>query len=63
VNDSGTVTSVDALAILKASVGGDQCEAFPCVCDVDGGDTITATDALLALRIAVGLSVTTSCDC
>jgi 6-phosphogluconolactonase (cycloisomerase 2 family) len=63
VNDSGTVTAIDALAILKASVGGNECEPLVCVCNVAGGGTINATDALQALRIAVGLAVATACDC
>jgi DNA-binding beta-propeller fold protein YncE len=63
VNDSGAVTAVDALAILKASVGGDECQPLVCVCDVAGGGTINATDALQALRIAVGLAVASSCNC
>jgi hypothetical protein len=63
VNDSGAVTAIDALAILKASVGGNECEPLVCVCDVAGGGSINATDALQALRIAVGLAVAASCDC
>jgi 6-phosphogluconolactonase (cycloisomerase 2 family) len=63
VNDSGEVTAIDALAILKAAVGGDQCDALPCVCDVAGGGSVSATDAQLALRIAVGLAVPSFCNC
>jgi DNA-binding beta-propeller fold protein YncE len=63
VNDSGEVTAIDALTILKAAVGGDQCDALPCVCDVAGGGSINTTDAQLALRIAVGLAVPSFCNC
>lgn len=53
------VTASDALAILSAAVGAIVCEE--CVCDVDGSGSIAATDALLALRKAVGLSAPLNC--
>jgi hypothetical protein len=53
------VTASDALAVLNAAVGAFPCE--PCVCDVDGSGSIAATDALVTLREAVGLSATLDC--
>ena len=52
-------TSADALFTLKAAVGQTQCDAR--VCDVNDSSDITATDALLILRKAVGLEVTLNC--
>lgn len=63
IDDSGKVTATDALTILKAAVGGPQCDAKPCLCNVDGNDKRTAADALAALRIAVGQGVLPKCDC
>ncbi|HYC53893.1 MAG TPA: choice-of-anchor L domain-containing protein [Candidatus Binatia bacterium] len=53
----------DALAILKAAVGGDQCDANPCICDPNGDDKILTTDALYALKVAVGQSLVLMCPC
>jgi hypothetical protein len=50
----GIVTVVDAWSILTASIA----VAHTCglaVCDVDGSDSINATDALFALHAAVGV--------
>lgn len=59
-NSSGTTpTATDALFILNAAVGLVVCEL--CVCDVDGSRTITATDALRALQIAVGGDLGLNC--
>jgi fibronectin-binding autotransporter adhesin len=62
-NDDGNVSAVDALAILRAAVGGDECNGIECACDVAGGESITTSDALAALRISVGQSVTPQCNC
>jgi len=62
-NNDKKVTVTDALAILKASVGGNQCNAVPCVCDVAGGGSVLASDALAALRLSVGLNVALNCHC
>jgi hypothetical protein len=59
----GEVRAADALAILRAAVGGNQCAAEPCRCDANGNGSLSATDALVVLRKAVGLSVLTSCPC
>ncbi|HYB98733.1 MAG TPA: choice-of-anchor L domain-containing protein [Candidatus Limnocylindrales bacterium] len=53
----------DALGILKAAVGGDQCDAEPCICDPNGDDKILTTDALYALKIAVGQNLQLLCPC
>jgi hypothetical protein len=51
--------AVDALAILRGAVGGPACP--PCLCDTTGGGGVTASDALLTLRAAVGLNVVLDC--
>ena len=61
--DDGEITSVDALFILRAAVGGNQCDGIECVCNVAGGETIQTSDALATLRIAVGQNVTPQCNC
>ena len=61
LNDS--VTASDALAVLKAAVGGDECQQLPCVCDVNGSGTITASDALADLKRAVGQLLVLTCQC
>jgi hypothetical protein len=53
------VTASDALFILSASVGAQQC--LLCVCDVNNSGATTATDALAVLQAAVGLPVTLTC--
>jgi DNA-binding beta-propeller fold protein YncE len=63
VNDDGNVTANDALAILRAAVGGDECAGIVCACDVAGGGSIATSDALAALRLAVGQPVTPQCSC
>jgi hypothetical protein len=32
-----------------------------CICDVDGSGTISATDALILLKIAVGVAIPLDC--
>jgi hypothetical protein len=53
------VTASDALFILSASVGSQQC--LLCVCDVNDSGAITATDALATLQAAVGMPITLTC--
>jgi hypothetical protein len=53
------VTASDALYTLQAAVGIATCAI--CVCDVDGGGSVAATDALAILRYAVGQPVTLNC--
>jgi cysteine-rich repeat protein len=58
-NDSGTITSGDALFVLRTAVGSAVCDVA--VCDVNGNGTITTGDALAILRKAVGTPVTLHC--
>jgi hypothetical protein len=53
------ITTSDALAVLLAAVGVAECPA--CVCDTDGSGSISASDALIVLRKASGLSVELRC--
>ena len=49
----------DALQVLRAAVGQQECRV--CVCDVDGSGSVKASDALLTLRLAVGQNASLSC--
>ncbi|MFT4570570.1 MAG: hypothetical protein ACI8TX_000260 [Hyphomicrobiaceae bacterium] len=49
----------DALFVLRSAVDLVGCRL--CICDVDGNGRTNTTDALLALRNAVGLEIETSC--
>jgi hypothetical protein len=55
----GAVTAADALFVLRASVGLDECDA--CVCDLDASGSVTASDALRLLERAIGLPVRFTC--
>jgi hypothetical protein len=71
VNGSNTVTSSDALSVLKKAVGQPvmlSCPACPAllvgepVCgDVNASGTVTSSDALSILKKAVGQPVTLTC--
>src|SRR5205085_12292365 len=52
-------TAGDALSILHAAVGERSCAA--CICDVNGSQTVTATDALVTLKSAVGQDIALVC--
>ena len=54
-----SITASDALLVLRAAVGSDQCHL--CVCDTDHSLQVTASDALLTLKKAVGHEVTLDC--
>ncbi len=61
-DDSGSLSAPDALFILRSAVGLSACDV--CICNVDGsagGSPITATDALRALRRAVGIPIALTC--
>jgi hypothetical protein len=58
-NGDGSVTAVDALGVLKTSVGIESCANHRC--DVDGNGSVSASDALKTLRIAVGENVARQC--
>jgi hypothetical protein len=53
------VTASDALATLQAAVGLLSCQL--CVCDVNGSNTLSSTDALIILQFAVGQSIPLNC--
>ncbi|HYB98528.1 MAG TPA: hypothetical protein VEC57_05270 [Candidatus Limnocylindrales bacterium] len=54
----------DCLAILKEAVGQNtQCDAKPCICDVNGNGLVQASDALHCLRFAVGGQPPLQCNC
>ena len=55
IDNDGTITSGDALILLRASVGLVKVESND-IFDIDGDNTVTANDALLVLRRSVGLS-------
>ncbi|MFN2377872.1 MAG: fibronectin type III domain-containing protein [Candidatus Binatia bacterium] len=57
--DASIPTSNDALFVFKAAVGLVQCD--PLVCDVNSSNSITATDASLVLRAAVGSNAILDC--
>lgn len=63
IDDNGRVTASDALAILKAAVGGPECDDAGCYCNVDGNEKLSAADALFALKVAVGQPLIPQCDC
>jgi hypothetical protein len=56
----GAVTASDALFVLGASIGLENCET--CVCDVNDSGAVTAADALAVLSAAVGLDVELVCQ-
>lgn len=52
----------DAQTILKDAVGQvTDCDPKPCICDVNNSGSTNTTDALIALRKAVGQDVTLTC--
>lgn len=55
VDNDGSVNSVDALAILKYSVGIDGVEIDTKKADLDGDGKINSSDALKVLNISVGI--------
>jgi hypothetical protein len=63
VSGDGSVKAGDALFVLRAAVGGNQCAAEPCICDANGNGALQASDALLVLRAAVGAPVSLVCSC
>jgi hypothetical protein len=53
----------DCLYILGTAVGTQSCAPDPCVCDPSGDGNVVATDALLCLNNAVGISAPLNCPC
>lgn len=62
VTGSPLPTATDCLFILGAAVGTDTCET-ECLCAPKGSLPVSATDALLCLRTAVGEVVPLDCPC
>jgi hypothetical protein len=58
-NKDGDLQVTDALGIMRTAVGNVSCLA--CVCDVDGNGVKSVIDALIALKLAVGVTVPTNC--
>jgi cysteine-rich repeat protein len=56
-------TVTDALAILKSAVGGPECDALRCLCDIDGKAGVSAVDAQTSLVASVGLIEDLECPC
>ena len=52
ISNGAKPTPTDALFVLKAGLGLETCA--PCVCDLNGNGTISSTDALIDLGVAVG---------
>jgi len=59
-DESGEISSTDALATLQVAVRTRDCHA--CVCDADGSTSVAASDALLVLKMAVGEIVALACE-
>ncbi|MFN2377466.1 MAG: hypothetical protein ABR538_13085 [Candidatus Binatia bacterium] len=52
-------TASDCGYVLKAAVGAIVCEM--CICDVNGSESISTSDALVCLKAAVGQNVNLNC--
>lgn len=59
VSSGATPTASDALFTLRAGVGIGTCDIL--VCDVDASCSVTATDALVLLRVSVGQQQEMNC--
>jgi cytochrome c553 len=55
-------TASDCLFILRSAVGSSTCDPA-CICDLNAAGGITATDALICLKKAVGQNVELACQC
>lgn len=62
ISPGSSPAASDCLFILRAAVGSSVCDP-QCVCDPNAVDLITAPDALLCLRYAVGQDVDLMCAC
>jgi hypothetical protein len=62
VSSGPAPVSTDCLYILQAAVGSQTCTP-ECICSPNGDDTISATDALLCLNVAVGVDLPLNCPC
>jgi len=59
ISTGPTPTASDALFTLRAGVGIGSCDIL--VCDVDASCAVTATDALILLRVSVGQQADIEC--
>jgi hypothetical protein len=62
VSSGPAPVSTDCLFILQAAVGAQTCVP-ECICSPNGDGTISATDALLCLNVAVGVDLQLNCPC
>jgi hypothetical protein len=62
MTDGSAPTSSDCLVMLRVSIGLGACDP-PCICDVNATATVTAADALLCLKKAVGQDLELLCLC
>jgi hypothetical protein len=62
VTSGASPTASDCLFILRAAVGSQTCSP-ECICAPKGTLPVTATDALICLKKAVGQSVVLNCPC
>lgn len=53
------LSASDALFVLRASVGTEEC--MPCICDANDSDSLTVADALAVLRRSVGITAPADC--
>jgi hypothetical protein len=60
VSNGANPTASDCLFILKTAVGSQTCDPV-CVCDTNGAGGVSASDALVCLKKAVGQGVTLAC--
>jgi hypothetical protein len=56
---AGLTTATDALYVLNAAVGLENCRN--CICDINGNGAVTSTDALATLNLAVGIETPLMC--
>ena len=58
VSNGGIPVAADCLVVLQSAVGSDDCngEDLLCVCDVAGSGSVVATDSLICLQVATGIS-------
>jgi hypothetical protein len=62
VSTAANPTAADCLFILRTAIGSEACTP-ECVCDPNGDGSITAPDALVCLRKAVGQAQALECPC
>ncbi len=63
LSSGSSPTASDCLFILRVAVGSQTCVPQDCVCAPNGTLPVKATDALICLRVAVGVPVGLNCPC